>query len=76
MPSDVSRDELKMWLDNLQAGIDRVELGQTTLGREVSELRTCVAVLKDRSARDPAARWGILGNFLAAILAGLWGGSR
>ena len=68
---DVSRDEFYRAIDEVKAGIQGVHDRLDALNGRTRGCETQIAVLQDRSARDPAARWGAAGAFLAALAAGL-----
>lgn len=56
----------------VQAGFEGVHGRLDQLNNRTRQAEVAIAVLQDRSVRDPAARWGAIGAFLTALLGAFW----
>ena len=76
--TDLSRDELRQWLDmlrdDMQSGFSGVNARLDKMNDKVSVHAVKIGVLEDRSnvTSDPAARWGAVGTMLAAASYAIW----
>ena len=76
--TDLSRDELRQWLDmlrdDMQSGFNGVNMRLDKINDKVSIHAVKIGVLEDRSnaTRDPVARWGAVGTMLAAAGYAAW----